>query len=89
MIVLNTAGSSLLTLSKYLSCINTVNHSQYYHKKLNKTKDNAVKFRNVKRENEKSICHWCATLSFQPLHSSGILLHILFKNKENKITHTT
>ena len=32
----------------------------------------------VKRENEKSICHWYATLSFLPLHSSDILLHILF-----------
>ena len=32
----------------------------------------------VKSGNEKSICHWHATLSFLPLHSSGILLHILF-----------
>ena len=35
----------------------------------------------VKRENEKSICHWYATLSFLPLHSSGIKKQ---KNKNKK-----
>ena len=44
-----------------------------------------------KRENEKSILHRYATLSFQPLHSSGIpcyLLYIFCLPKKNKNGNT-
>ena len=47
----------------------------------------------AKKENEKSIYHWYATLSFLPLHLSGdqayFSIFCLSKNEENRIAHTT